>query len=137
MTRRITMPALLTLAAITLAPPAAAQDDLANRPKTQVVAKGASPDGRITVTVSLDGEGRASYAVARDGRAILNDSRLGFLFTDAPKIDRALALVDTSRDRADTTWRQPWGEWETIRDRHNELTVRLREATRLLSLIHI
>ena len=131
MTRRITMPALLTLAAITLAPPAAAQDDLANRPKTQVVAKGASPDGRITVTVSLDGEGRASYAVARDGRAILNDSRLGFLFTDAPKIDRALALVDTSRDRADTTWRQPWGEWETIRDRHNELTVRLREATRL------
>lgn len=118
----------LTLAALTLAAPALAQDDLGNRPATNVVAKGASPDGRITVTLSLDGEGRASYAVARDGKPVIADSRLGFLFTDAPKIDRALTLAGTSRDKADVTWTQPWGEWSTIRDRHNELTVRLRES---------
>jgi alpha-glucosidase len=118
----------LTLAALTLASPALAQDDLGNRPATNVVAKGASPDGRITVTLSLDGEGRASYAVARDGKPVIADSRLGFLFTDAPKIDRALTLAGTSRDKADVTWTQPWGEWSTIRDRHNELTVRLRES---------
>ncbi len=130
MIRTLTLAALAP-AVLTLAAPALAQDDLANRPATDVVARGASPDGRITVTLSLDGEGRASYAVQKDGKPVIADSRLGFLFTDAPKIDRALTLAGTTRDKVDTTWKQPWGEWATIRDRHNELTVRLRESKNL------
>lgn len=128
---RLLAPLALTLSGLTIAAPAAAQDDLSNKATANVVAKAASPNGRITVTVSLDGEGRASYAVQRDGKPLLNDSRLGFLFTDAPKIDRAMTLAGTATDTVDTTWRQPWGEWATIRDHHNELTVRLREAKNL------
>ena len=94
-------------------------------------AKASSPDGSITVSVSLDNEGRASYSIARRGKPLLTDSRLGFLFTDAPKLDRNLAVVSTDRDRADTTWTQPWGEWKTIRDNHNELTVHFRETKNL------
>ena len=124
MTKYLTL-AALTLATSALATPARAQ------PAPNVVARGTSPDGRVAVTVTLDGEGRAAYAVARDGKPLIADSRLGFLFTDAPKFDRGLTLAGTTRDRADVTWRQPWGEWATIRDRHNELTVRLREARNL------
>lgn len=118
MTRRL--PPML-LAAAAVAAPAHAD----------IVARAASPDGRVTVAVGIDGEGRASYSVARGGRPVLNDGRLGFLFTDAPKMDRHMTLAGTSRARADTRWTQPFGEWRAIRDRHNELTVRLREATGL------
>jgi len=111
----------LSLGALVIATPALAD----------VVARGASPDGSITVTVSIDGEGKPSYAVQRKGKPILNDSRLGFMFTDAPKIERHLTLVDTDKGHVDTTWTQPYGEWHTIRDNHNELTVKLREATGL------
>jgi alpha-glucosidase len=96
-----------------------------------VVAKAASPDRSIVVTVSIDGDGRATYAVTRRGRPVIDDSALGFLFTDAPKLDRGFALAATTTSQSDTTWAQPFGEWATIRDNHVELTVRLKEKTRL------
>ena len=124
-------PLALAFAAFTFTAPALAQDDLSQKRDGNVVARAASPDGRITVTVSIDGDGRASYAVQRAGKPLLTDSRLGFLFTDAPKLDRNLALVEVKRDKADTSWTQPFGEWTTIRDNHNEMTVRLRERADL------
>lgn len=120
-------PLALAFTAFTFTAPAFAQDDLSHKENGNVVAKAASPDGKITVTVSIDGEGRASYAVQRAGKPLLTDSRLGFLFTDAPKMDRNMALVETLRDKSDTSWKQPFGEWSTIRDNHTEMTVRLRE----------
>jgi alpha-glucosidase len=96
-----------------------------------VVATASSPDGRITVSVTVDNDGRPSYAVARGGKLVITDSRLGFLFTDAPKIERNLAIVDSDRAKSDTSWTQPYGEWRTIRDNHNELTVRFREKADL------
>lgn len=108
----------LPLFALSLAPVAAHAD---------VVTKAASPDGRITLSVSLDHEGRPSYAVQRDGKALIADSRLGFMFTDAPKIERNLTLADSKTDHSDTTWTQPWGEWSSIRDNHNEIRLIFRE----------
>ena len=42
---------------------------------------------------NIDGDGRAAYAVTRNGKAILAPSKLGFLFTDAVKIDRRLSVT--------------------------------------------
>ncbi|NWO67763.1 hypothetical protein GY966_23050, partial [Escherichia coli] len=42
-------PLTLALAAVTFAPPALAQDDLSQKLEGNVVARAASPDGRITV----------------------------------------------------------------------------------------
>jgi alpha-glucosidase len=90
-----------------------------------------SPDGAITVTVSTDNDGRALYSVSRRGEAIIAPSRLGFLFTDARKIERNLKIADVTRASRDETWEQPWGEWRTIRSQHNEMRVRLMETTAL------
>ena len=109
---------LVALAALAIAAPALADP----------VASAASPDGRIRVAVSIDGEGRPSYSITRDGKTIIGDSRLGFLLTDAPKLERGFALLDSSTTRSDTSWTQPWGEWTTIRDNHVEFTVRMAEA---------
>lgn len=106
---------LIALAAMLFAVPAAAQ------------VGATSPDGRIALSVSVDNDGRPLYALARDGKPILTPSRLGFLFTDAPKLERGLAIEASSTSRSDSSWEQPWGEWQLIRDNHVELRVRFRE----------
>ena len=110
---------LIALLLLLLAAPLAAQP----------VASVASPNGDIVVTLDIDGEGHATYAITRGGAAIVAPSQLGFLFTDAPQILRNLALERQSVRDADGTWIQPWGEWTTIRDHYRELTVRLRETS--------
>jgi alpha-glucosidase len=97
----------------------------------EVVARAESPGKTVAVSVSLDGDGRPTYAVTWKGRPLLTDSSLGFLFTDAPKFERNFKLTDASTARSDTTWTQPFGEWATIRDNHTELTVRFRESKNL------
>lgn len=87
----------------------------------------ASPDGRITVTVS-DDEGRATYAVAFQGEQVIAPSRLGMLFADHHGFERDLAIAGSTRAAQDTTWEQPWGERRVVRDQHNELAVTFRAA---------
>jgi len=87
-----------------------------------------SPEGVLRVTVSLNGEGRVAYRVDRKGVPVVRESRLGFILADAPKLERNFVLVGSDRRSADTTWEQPWGERRFVRDRHNELRVRLRES---------
>ena len=91
------------------------------------VATVASPDGRITVSLALDGDGRPSYRVKHDGRALLGDSRLGFIFANGRQLLRRLRLESASESHHDITWEQPWGERRLVRDQHNELRVRLTE----------
>jgi alpha-glucosidase len=108
---------LLALAALLFAFPAAAQ------------VTASSPDGKIQVSVTLDNDGRPYYAVSRAGKPIIKPSRLGFLFTDAPKMERNFTILNSATSKSDTSWDQPWGEWKTIRDNHVELRVRFQEKT--------
>ena len=112
---------LTAVAALSFAMPAAAQ----------TAAGASSPDGSISVTLTTDGDGRPVYSISRKGQAILNQSRLGFLFTDVPKLDRHLQITGQESSEFDQTWQQPWGEWQTIRNRYRELKVHLKETTAL------
>ncbi len=96
-----------------------------------------SPDGRVRVTLTTDGDGRAIYDVSRGGKAILNPSRLGFLFTDVVKLERRLAVTGQEVRDFDESWTQPWGEWATIRNHYRELKVRLKETTALARVVTV
>lgn len=95
------------------------------------LASASSPDGTVKVEVSIDGDGRAAYAVTRKGKPILAPSKLGFLLTDAVKIDRRLSVTGQEVRDFDENWTQPWGEWKTIRNRYRELKVHFKETTAL------
>ena len=86
-----------------------------------------SPEGVLAVTVDVNGEGRPEYSVSRLGRPVILPSRLGFILTDAPKLERNFEIASAGRRSADATWEQPWGERRYVRDRYNELRVRLTE----------
>ena len=119
------LPRLGAMLALALAAPVLAQTP-APAPVTA-----SSPDGTIQVSLSIDGDGRAAYAVSRRGQPVITPSRLGFLFTDAAKIDRRLTVTGQEVRDFDETWSQPWGEWATIRNRYRELKVHLKETTAL------
>jgi alpha-glucosidase len=87
----------------------------------------ASPDGRNQVTVETR-EGRLTYRLARDGRALILPSLLGFEFRGTPPLRDGLRITDTARVSHDEWWTQPWGEVARVRDHYNELTVAAEET---------
>jgi alpha-glucosidase len=87
----------------------------------------ASPDGRTQVSVQIR-DGRLTYSLARDGRALILPSLLGFAFQGAPPLRDSLRITDSTRDTHDEWWTQPWGEVARVHDHHNELAVSVEET---------
>jgi hypothetical protein len=86
-----------------------------------------SPDRAIAVEFELDELGKPLYRVSHNGAPLLADSALGLQFSDAPALDRDLAVRSVQRRRHNAVWRTVWGEYKTIRSNYNELTIDLRE----------
>ena len=97
----------------------------------------ASPSGALRFTLDTDPDGRPVWSLAREGGAVVNPSRLGFILGDAPKLERNFEIVEVARHSADSRWEQPWGERRFVTDRHNELVVTLREKTPLKRLLRL
>ena len=86
-----------------------------------------SPNGRNTVTLDTR-DGVLRYAVDHDRKPVVQPSRLGFAFRNAPALADSLRITGESRSSTDETWTQPWGELTHVRDRHNELRVAVVET---------
>ncbi len=110
-------PALAALLAALLAPTPAPSQSLSLR----------SPDGRTTFVLALS-DARLTWAVTRDGAPVVMPSRLGFTFRNAPPFEKGLRLADSVRASADETFTLPLGEVARVRDRHNQLRVRVAET---------
>jgi alpha-glucosidase len=107
----------------------AASQGVAQAPSgSQIVAGADSPLHLIHVDVTLNPEGRVGYMVSRSGKPVIGESRLGFLFTDAPEMLRNFTFAGASSRSFDETWEEPWGEYRTIRNHYNELTVSFDES---------
>ncbi len=85
-----------------------------------------SPDERINLKVSLDG-GRLYYQVDRDGKTILNPSRLGIKLQGAPDMTDGFSVVNVVTDTFAETWHPVWGEESSIDNRYNELRITLAQ----------
>ena len=96
-----------------------------------------SPGNILTVTVAVNGEGRAGYTITRRGKPVIDESHLGFLLTDAPQLLRNFDIADVKTSMHDDSWEQPWGEWRTIRNHYTEMRVRLQEHSALHRLLDV
>lgn len=97
----------------------------------------ASPGGVLSVTVGVTGEGRPEYTVSRLGQPVIAASRLGFILTDAPKLERNFTVTADAPTQHDDTWEQPWGERRSIRNRYTEFRVHLTERSSLARRIDV
>ena len=111
----------MVLASAALAAPAAAQ-------QAQTPVTATSPDGTITLAVTTDNDARVTWSLSRRGKLLVAPSKLGFILSDGVNMVRGWSITGDSRGQGDSTWEQPWGERRFVRDRYNEVTVRLRQS---------
>ena len=70
----------------------------------------------------------ATYQISRAGKPVITRSKMGFLFTNAPKFDRSLSTISHTTRSFDETWDLPWGEAKSVLNRYNELTVTFEDG---------
>ena len=95
-------------------------------------ARASSPGGVLTVEATTDNDGRPLYSVRRQGRTVVEGSKLGFLLTDAPALERGLRLTASEPVAFDETWEQPWGERRLVRNHYTEFRVAYAETGGLM-----
>ena len=93
----------------------------------------ASPDGHLIATVSLN-EGKLSYSVSRDGRAIVDDSPLG-LKTSVADLTEGLELVEAESGSVDDSYTLPVGKRSQYRDHCGTLSVLMQKGTWQLNVL--
>jgi alpha-glucosidase len=86
-----------------------------------------SPDGSLGIDVYTQHGLR--YAVTVDGQPVLLPSRLGLQFQDGVTLGADVEVRKVTRSQANTTWENRFGKRRMVRDRHNELRLRLREKS--------
>ncbi|APG62198.1 alpha-glucosidase [Sphingorhabdus lutea] len=82
-----------------------------------------SPDEKAVLTISLDGDGRISYRLDRNGAAIIAPSKMGFLLTDNNPLNRGFTMISSQKSTVDEQWELPWGERQFVTNNHNEISI--------------
>lgn len=85
-----------------------------------------SPDGNVKVSFWLQ-KGVPYYKVTHDAKALITDSKMGFILKGLPALDKNFTIEEVAKSNFDETWTQPWGEVKTIRNNYNALRITLIE----------
>lgn len=81
-----------------------------------------SPNSQIKVTIS-DENSTPSYAISFKNKPAINASRLGFEFKTQAAFRDGFKITHVKQQSVSTQWQQPWGERQTVTDKHNEVAV--------------
>lgn len=89
-----------------------------------------SPDGRSSVTFLIDDDGHPMYSLTWHGHEVVKPGRLGFMIRGlydrtSSEFAGGFELISSETSSFDGVWTPVWGEEEEIRDRHNEMIVKL------------
>ncbi len=83
-----------------------------------------SPNGALRLTAQLK-NGHFYYSVSFSQRPVIKDSQLGLKLRSLPALAGNFSIQKVERRSHDTTWIQPWGECEAVRDHYNEMVISL------------
>ncbi|MDF7801304.1 glycoside hydrolase family 97 catalytic domain-containing protein [Pontiellaceae bacterium B1224] len=87
-----------------------------------------SPDGTLSASFTVEDDS-LFYSVARAGKPVVASSKVEII------PGAKMVLVDQSVRENDTSWEPVWGQFRTIRDHHNELTLFLKADGLPLKLV--
>ena len=85
-----------------------------------------SPNNEIEVTVSVS-NGELKYAINYKDSVLIKPSNLGYLLKNSEPMNKNFLVNDFKITTIDTTWKQVWGENESIRDNYNQIEIYLQE----------
>ncbi|WP_066219156.1 glycoside hydrolase family 97 protein [Formosa haliotis] len=87
-----------------------------------------SPNTKNTLSFYLTEAGVPEYKLTSNGESIIEPSKLGFEFQEDEPLTDGFKIISTEHHTVNARWEQPWGEFKTITDHHNEMVVHLQET---------
>lgn len=91
---------------------------------------------KVRLQFSIDEAGRPVYAVLFNGKEVVKPSSLGFLLDSDSLFYKNFKLVGEDRKSVDETWKPVWGEYSSIRNNYEQLTVHLKHGSgKLLDIV--
>lgn len=97
-------------------------------PQSTAVTK--SPDGSLEVNVYLN-NGRPCYSLKRLGKYVIKESSLGIELKDKPSFTNNFVINDIKQTSVDENWSPVLGEYRSVRNHYNSLTVTLQKTGNL------
>ena len=97
-----------------------------------------SPNGNVQVKFSLDQQGCPTYEMLYKGKQVIKPSHMGFDLAPDKHASKGMAETDlldgfsiagSQVTSHDDTWTPVWGQYKSIRNNYNELTVDLYQAS--------
>ena len=97
-----------------------------------------SPDGKVSLTFSLIGNGVPTYSMTYKNKAVIKPSHLGLELAKSKHASKGFketdlmdgfTVADTKTSTFDETWKPVWGETSTISNNYNELAVTLNQES--------
>ena len=85
-----------------------------------------SPNESNAIIFNLE-NGVPTYHVSHGNDAVLNTSKLGFIFKDNDSLCNNFELIDAKETNVNESWTQVWGEKSVIENNYNQLSVFLQE----------
>lgn len=89
----------------------------------ELVKQMSSPNGQVTLQVSLTAQGEPIYELSYKGKAVIKPSKLGLELKKGPSLMDGFEIARTDTASFDETWQPVWGELQNIRNHYNELAV--------------
>ncbi|MCL2038286.1 glycoside hydrolase family 97 protein [Candidatus Saccharibacteria bacterium] len=86
-----------------------------------------SPDRRLVAEFEVVG-GVLQYRINRDGRPVVNASRIGIELKNDRPLAKNLRMVRTAKKSVNETWETVWGEEKAIINNYNEIAIFLAET---------
>ena len=95
-----------------------------------------SPDGNVVLSFSLKADGTPTYKMTYKGKAVINESTLGFTLKKDEPLTNHFKVVSDSKSTFKETWKPVWGEEKEILNHYNELLVQLKQdkTNRLMNI---
>ncbi|CAA6677593.1 MULTISPECIES: glycoside hydrolase family 97 protein [unclassified Lentimonas] len=87
-----------------------------------------SPDGQLSASLDVR-DGALFYSVSKADAPVVGESTLAIIK------NAKMTLVSQSSSESDTTWEPTWGQFSTIRDHHNQLTLELMAGDMPVTLL--
>jgi len=94
-----------------------------------------SPGGKVKVKLAMKGE-QPLWSIWLNGAKVIQDGLLG-VETERGDFSGPYELVGTVIRSLDSTWEAVWGDRSEVRDRCNELTVKLRRTSGAHRELHV
>jgi hypothetical protein len=86
-----------------------------------------SPDKNIELRFELDKNGTPLYSVYYKEKPVIEPSTLGFEIKNSPAMDSQFSIISSDTSSFDENWEPVWGEYKSIRDHYNGLTISLEQ----------